>query len=517
VLWPLLLLCVAVQAGLGLLAARTYLARHNTLQANGQWRTTKSELSRGLLGAFAYITELQTLAGGRLHLDAWHGFNEVIYRQEVGAQRRIDFDFRLGRDAYLIALFDRRDDAASAGIRLSSIEWRPSGFLELDGEGKFLRREPWSKPQVAPGDHHATVEIGDDSVEVFVDGRSVGVTAYHRRGGGFFGFRGGSNEASVDDVTVSTTNGRVLRESFDSPHGAASVTAATVTVTVLLNLALFALLRWRTRVEDKILGFRFFTLNITLLVIAAALYVFVLLKSSWYPRLDATLKAAEVYFEKGAGDKVRAEIQQRYGSEPSEGRLRLLFVGSSQTWGAGAKHDDETYVAVLEKLLAARHPDGPPIECINAGISSSKAADLEPLLAGEWMALGPRIVVIDLSSNDRASKGRFLVAIGKMIDEIRAAGAVPVLVQEPNSIEMIERGLVARHRELEAMSAERGVQLIAMQNFLAPREETGILYWDKVHLTPYGQRLMAGRLAEELEAPISEQLRAMRSGGDSAE
>jgi len=490
---------------LGAIAARTYLARHNTLQANGEWRSTKTELSRGLLGAFAYVTELQTLAGGELHLDAWHGFNEVIHRRPVGALRRLEFDFSLGKGGYLIALVDRDEEGASAGVRLSSLQWRPSSFLVLDAEGKFVRREPLSRPRLKRGEHHAVIDLSDDRIEIRIDGQPSESVRYPRRGGGYFGFRGGSTPASIDKVVATSVDGQQVVESFDAPHGAGWITAATVAAVVLVNLALFVVLRRRTTVDDKILGFQFFTLNVTLLVIVGVLYAFVLLKSSWYPRLDQTLKAAEIYFEKGAKAKTRAEIQARYGNESPAGRLRILFVGSSQTWGAGARYDRQTYVAVLESLLRERYPDGPPIECINAGISSTKAAELAPILEKEWLALGPRIVVIDLSSNDRASQGRFAVEIRRMIKSTRAAGAVPVLVQEPNSIELVDRGLVARHDDLERLGKKMGVQVIAMHQYLSSREGSGILFWDKVHLTPYGQRLMATRLAEELGGLIEEE------------
>lgn len=505
-LWPLVLICIGVQVGLGLVAARTYLARHNTLQANGQWRATKSELSRGLLGAFAFVTERQTLAGGRLHLDAWHGFHEVIHREPVVGPARLEFSFELAKGAWLVALFDRAADGSAAGVRLSSTPWRPSAFLEIGADGEFSRREPFAPADLGPGRHHAVVDFGPERVELRIDGTKAASFDYRPRGEPFFGFRGGSRPASVDDVSLTLADGRRIRESFDAPAGATRVTATFVAATVLLNLALFAGLRRRSRAGDKVLGFQFFTINLTLLVVAALFFVFVALRSAWYPRLDETLQAAEVYFGKGASTKVRAEIQERYAAVPAAGRMRVLFVGSSQTWGAGAAHDDQVFVPVLERLLRQRHPGSVPIECINAGISGTKAAQLAPLLAEEWLALAPRIVVVNLSSNDRGSGARFRGAVRAMIEAARAAGATPVLVQEANSIEEMEGRLAARHRELAAIGDELGVQVVAMHAHLAEFEEGGFLFWDKVHLTPWGQRLVAAKLADELEPLVAARL-----------
>ena len=92
-----LAVCVVLQSALGVVAARAWLAQHNTLLANGRWASTKTELERGLMGAYAFVTERNALAGGMLNLGAWHGYNEVRYSDELAAPRRVELDFYLQR------------------------------------------------------------------------------------------------------------------------------------------------------------------------------------------------------------------------------------------------------------------------------------------------------------------------------------------------------------------------------------------------------------------------------------
>jgi lysophospholipase L1-like esterase len=495
----ILLLSVGIQAALGLLCARIYLARHNTLQANAAWRTTKTELARGLNGAFAYFTGQQTLAGGELNLGAWQGYNEVILRRELDLPRQIEFDFRLGEGANLVVLFDRDEQGGGAGVRLSTDKRDPNAFLVVDPDGAFLARTTFPIRRLAKTrPHRADIALEPESVVVRIDGNVFGTFAHRSRPQQYFGFRGSRSHAFVDNIAITLASGERITEDFSGPAGAAWLGAATVLSVVVLNLGLFLTLRRLLGGDDRTLAFHFLMVNLTLLAMGGLLYGFVLIRSGWYPELDAVLQASEVYYGKGARSRVLEDIRQRYGDGPAPDRRRVLFVGSSQTWGAGALRDDQTFVAVLESLLDQRRPGRPSVECINGGISSARAEDLEPLLVDRWLRLRPDVVVINLASNDRSSGEAFAAAIRRMVAAVTAAGACPILVKEANAVGTIERGLVARYGDLDAIAAEASIPVIDMHAHLGQFEDQGFLWWDKVHLTPYGQRLVAEKLAEEL-------------------
>ncbi|MFQ5527612.1 MAG: hypothetical protein ACE5GX_15290 [Thermoanaerobaculia bacterium] len=121
------LLCVLAQILLGSLATKTYLSQHNSLHANGRWISSKTRLERALMGSFAFVTERQSLAGGTLNLGAWHGFQEVVYSEQIEHLASLAFDFRVAEGSDIVALFDR-DPAGTATGALAPLPGTPARF-----------------------------------------------------------------------------------------------------------------------------------------------------------------------------------------------------------------------------------------------------------------------------------------------------------------------------------------------------------------------------------------------------
>jgi len=493
-------LSAALQAGLGAVAARVWFAEHHTLHANGRWISTKTTLDRGLLGAFAYLTERQALAGGRLDLAAWHGFNEVIYKDEIDAPCSIEFDFSVGKGAYLVAILNRDASGAGTGLRLSASSRYPSAFLRFSADGAFVAKRRFTAPKLSDATtHHALITVAGDELLLAVDGRALGSFAERMLARQRFGFRGGYEHALVDNVVVTLADGRRIIERFDAPPMASRVVPIAAGLGAVAAPLLFLLLRGWRRDDDTALGFAFLLTDLTLLVLCGLFYAFVVIRAGWYPRLGEVDREAEAYFKKGDIDRVLAEIQERCAVDSVPAPFRILFVGSSQTWGAGARRDADTFVAVLEDLLRRSHQGGPPVECINGGVSSARAADLAPILECQWLKLKPQVVVIDLSSNDRSNGASFVAAVRAMVEASLAAGACPVLVQEPNAYGTVDKGLIERHLDLYHISQDYGVPLIDLHRYLLGVDDRGFVWWDKVHLTSFGQRLVAEKLRSELE------------------
>ena len=180
--WPLVVPCVLAQVALGVFAARSYFAQHNTLAANGNWVSTKTTLARGLNGSYSFVTGLQALAGEKLDLSAWHGFQEVIHRREIEAPRRIEFDFELSPGADLAVLFNRDPEAGASGVRLSATERRSSCYFVANADGEFLSRQPLRRATFASDvEHRVRILLRADELDVEVDGEPVGTFSFARR------------------------------------------------------------------------------------------------------------------------------------------------------------------------------------------------------------------------------------------------------------------------------------------------------------------------------------------------
>jgi lysophospholipase L1-like esterase len=198
-------------------------------------------------------------------------------------------------------------------------------------------------------------------------------------------------------------------------------------------------------------------------------------------------------------ERVRQDIRQTYGPRPS-GITRILMVGSSQTWGAGAAREQDTFVRRTEDLL---NSEGKLFECINAGISGSYSRELLEIFREEWLALEPSIVVIDLSTNDEDG-----VAFAAALDEFATIDEQhdidTILVLEPNSAEAAPRSL-RFHPTMREVGSRHYIAVLDLQEYLAEHRDSGILWWDVVHPTSYGHQLIANRLAPAILTIASRQ------------
>ena len=80
-----------------------------------------------------------------------------------------------------------------------------------------------------------------------------------------------------------------------------------------------------------------------------------------------------------------------------------------------------------------------------------------------------------------------------------------MFVAEPNSIERrptdSQHGdLAVKHRIVRTIAARHGLPVIDLQWYLTEQKDAGFIWWDFVHLTTLGQRLVAGKLARDLAA-----------------
>jgi lysophospholipase L1-like esterase len=192
-------------------------------------------------------------------------------------------------------------------------------------------------------------------------------------------------------------------------------------------------------------------------------------------------------------DDIVREIETTYRGHLAAGP-RLLFIGTSQTWGSGAATEAETWVRQLETRLKADHPT---VQCINGGISGSNSDQLLATWRSQWDFLKPDLVVICLGFNDGNPEvlTRNLTA---MIDLDKARGARTLLIAEPDCTEYADGGPPQRQVAVRALGTKLGVPVVDMPVFLAAHRDDGYLWWDMVHLTSYGQKLFADRLYDDV-------------------
>jgi lysophospholipase L1-like esterase len=124
------------------------------------------------------------------------------------------------------------------------------------------------------------------------------------------------------------------------------------------------------------------------------------------PWVGFRLRSHHAYTEVG-GARVRTNSRGFRGGEVSADRsprgVRILAVGDSSTFGYGAR-DDETYPAVLQRLLSKRFP-GRSVEVINAGTPGWSSGNGAAFLAREGLAWKPDAVLIYFGYNEQLGSG----------------------------------------------------------------------------------------------------------------
>jgi len=197
---------------------------------------------------------------------------------------------------------------------------------------------------------------------------------------------------------------------------------------------------------------------------------------------------------------------------------RIVFLGDSITY-AGAQPGG--YVALFKEAIVKNHPDL-EIEVVGAGISGNRVPDLEARLDKDVLARKPTLVVIYIGINDvwhsangrGTSKPDYEQGLRRIVKRIQDTGS-RVILCTPSVIGEKHDGSNPFDPMLEDYSqisrnvaADAHIRLLDLRKqFLAhlkaqntENADKNILTGDTVHLNAAGNRFVAERMLEAVEA-----------------
>jgi hypothetical protein len=199
---------------------------------------------------------------------------------------------------------------------------------------------------------------------------------------------------------------------------------------------------------------------------------------------------------------------------------KVLILGSSQTWGAGASSIDLTVSGYLEDLLnsaAKKHN----IKVINCGINGSHSLYLGNFFNNFLINFKPRLIIINLSNNDYFFWKHFIYRqlkekhghlsggdneINKLIQERFKSTLIEkfikpcmvnnikvLFVEEPNSPENTLRRetLTGMQKVIAELSSAYDIPLVSPQSALDLYNIDSPIWWDFMHLSSLGQKILA--------------------------
>jgi lysophospholipase L1-like esterase len=477
----------------------------NSIQNNGNWEATKTTLKMYVLGSDAFFNGRQALSHNRLNLGAWHGFQEVISRKAFPI-KEASFSFYLEKDAYLYILFNRagKEDNYSA-LRLSSDPRFSNSIFQVSNKGKFLERTPVPIPMVEVGQwHQCKISFLKDALHLSLNKKSMGTFSIPLKGSQMIGFRGGYRNTCVDDIILRDNENLVLlKESFSNKKNLLTIIIKILILALFIH-SVFALFATKKKIESQNLFFSLILFNlVTASILLIASFYYSSFYTDTYPHEKHHRKREERWI--AAQTKRRIEdTQKQIAKEHDLPSYRIMFIGSSQTWGAGAAHHYETFVHRIDRRLNGLLKGRYHATCINISISGQDSAGLYKIYE-KFIQYDPELVILNLSNNDQDAKV-LEDSLNSFLRLNEEKDIDTLFILEANSIETHPSGLLM-HPVMMKVAKQNRIMTIDMHHYLKKHYDDGLLWWDNVHLTSFGHELAAKRICQEIRVFLSEFLK----------
>jgi lysophospholipase L1-like esterase len=472
------------------------LLTRNSIRNNGNWEVTKTDLHLYVLGSEAFYKGRQALSQSRLNLGAWHGFQEVISRK-VFPIKEVSFSFHLEKGAYLYFVFNKtRESANFYALRLSS-DPRFKNFLFLvSSQGKFLERIPVLIPTLEFEQwHHCSISFSVDSFTLSLNNKILKRFSIPIKETQMIGFRGGYKNTYVDDVITSDKDHNVLLKESFSNNKDILVTIGFVLILVLILHSLFALLSKKRSVDNNNIFFGLITFNLAAsftLMIASLFYFY--FYTDMYTNEEHFRKREERWIASQT-QRIAEDTKMEIEKEHNLPTYRIMFVGSSQTWGAGASYHSETFVHRIARRLNGELKGKYHVTCLNISISGEDSAGLYEIYK-KFIRYDPKLVILNLSNNDHDAKV-FEDSLDRFLRSNEEKDIDTLFILEANSIEAYPAEL-PMHPVMRRSAKQSSTKMIDLHHYLKEHYDEGLLWWDSVHLTSFGHELAARRILKEI-------------------
>jgi len=476
------------------------LRTQNTLEKNGDWIVSKRSLAYPTMGANGYYTGRQTLRRNRLDLGAWHGYQEVIFDTLI-TPRKVSFRALLVEESYLVYEYNRNPDSEYyEGIRISNNSDYPSAYLKVSNSGEFLEKRTLDIPGVEIGTwikfhivHHS------DSLNVTIDDTisfSMPMTVSGRQK---IGFRNGYFPVLIDDIEIRLHDDSIIKEDFSNRENSVRVFIGLIIILFMISVIFMRINRRFSFNEYLISAITLHVLLCFVMVVVGVCYDRIYSRN--YPFEGEEIYETEVQWIAHQTDTELAEIQESMKASIPDSVITILFMGASQTWGMGALKSGDTFVTITETNLNAMNGFGNRFRCINFGVCGQDSYGLTRRYMDLISDTEFDVVCINLSHNDRDPVLFYenLHTIGELNKD---RGIATIFILEPACPTRYPHEL-PYHYVMRNLADELGIPVVEMHEYLKRKYDDGFLWWDYVHPTSFGHRLMGEKLALEISSILS--------------
>lgn len=488
-----LVIAVALFLAASVLWTETILLWNNTLDNNGRWISGKSALEMPVMAPLLYMATNQALARGHLNLGAWHGFQEMWFHEPIH-HVSVSFNFWLPPGAYLSFLTGKQNGNAT-GIRFSAWPELGSAVFTVQDTGEFTSITPLEIPPLLLYQWNRVVlKQNPNGATLSLNGQPVPLPDSSALLFNGVGFRGCYQNVLVDYIVIEEQgSGRIVTERFRNTRHRTALYLCVILAFLLLN-AVTAAFALRRGAQKHTVPLWMALVSFNLLNIAVFTFVYLYYTQERYPALFFDNPRAIAWRDRDIED-TRARIAA-LDPVPEANLERILVLGTSQTQGSGALRKQEAYTEQLQQMLTEAFPEGPLIECIRAGISAGDSTILLGFYEREWLNIHPSLVILNLGNND-TDAGVLAANLDRVIEMNQQKGIQTLLALEANTMEKWP-GQLPMHPVIREAAEKQGVPYVDLHAYLMAHIDKGFLWWDFVHPTSFGHKLIAQRLFQAI-------------------
>jgi hypothetical protein len=202
---------------------------------------------------------------------------------------------------------------------------------------------------------------------------------------------------------------------------------------------------------------------------------------------------------------VKSSIRSKYTAESGQGNYRILFLGTSQIQGDGASSESKKIVNRIESKLNELNYGKTRYECLNTGFPRSNPYELTDIRVDYYMKeltkLNQKIVVFIIPTPFYDPN---LLKFNELIQFNNSHEIKTIILVIAESIEYYSQDSPLPYNWKEFFD-KNNLNVMGLNDYFIKNYDRGFLFWDRVHLTDYGQELAAAYIYKIIRQEIGTQ------------
>lgn len=457
----------------------------NSLEKEGEWLHGGERYLPGEEKDFSI--KRQTLAGGKLRVGAFGGFQEVYYNKKINAKEAEISGNVLIADESFFFVFIKDARNYRFGIRLGLSAINPSRFLVVSPSGEFISSQKINL-KIPLGNFPFSMRLKESQLSININGVKEFFNLSHIVNKPFrLGVKGGvRNDSLLFSQGVDIDNISILVDGVTIFHDSFSGNWSGENIAISLALA-FSLLVISYLTKGVLLPL--FRILIICLFCFYCMEYFLLS----YRQFNLSFFDADPWKDDILAN---ANIKMSNYQKSLENRSKrlILLIGGSKTAGAGALSKKETWPVYFEKSLKKNKKN---VSIVNMGICAASTRHMRKYYEKALKAIKPDMTIFLIGINDRQHSDMAvnfleLVRLNKNYD-IKTVLSPEIFFTDTLSGDDYQNYQILKKIAKENEDIEWIDTYSKMQDVL--RSDQGIYWDDCIHFSTYGQL----RFAQELE------------------